>query len=280
METVADVSLTGRIVYLVSSDVREYDLVTGERRIVYGVDNAYLWKPLIKVDDRSFIIHWAKSDGSKEITLVTNGQARGLGEKGRTAAIFPAHNKLFYFSRPPGSFYEATFRDNRLESPRLLRGGLTPNYPVFVISDNELLVRQDHGGPYMKYDLRTGLFVDTAVKEHCFPLAWRSKTQELVCHNDGKPRSSHLFDLVTLDGRRRPIPGLRDNVVAYVPQGDYLIMGRGRWTWDFPRFFRMGERSDLALYFFATGTDRLVEKDVPIGGWGNTIWYPSQRSNP
>ena len=75
----SDVLLTGRIVYVVSDDVQEYDLVTGERRELYRHDGL-LGPPITAADDNSFIVRGGLIGDSRGMLLVDGeGRAHQLG---------------------------------------------------------------------------------------------------------------------------------------------------------------------------------------------------------
>ena len=273
-EAGSEMTLTGRIVYVVSSDVQEYDLVSGERREVYRHASS-LDSPITAVDESSFIVGGVVTGGKLGMLLVgADGRAHELG-KGHNQAFFPAHGKLLYLSVPPGQshphLHEATLRENRLESPRVVDKDPFFGAPILAISDDELLVRRRHG-PYTKYDLGTGLFVDLPI-ENCWPAAWRSQTQEVICVDE--TRKGGGYALVGLDGRRRPVPGLKGLAVAvYVPSGDYVLAGKPRWSWSGSR---SGEVMDLYSYDFSTNARRRIAKDVTVGLTRNTYWSPMRR---
>ena len=260
-----ETALSGRIVYIVSNDVQEYDLASGKRRELYRNNDGILDGPITKVSELSFIV---KGGGTMRL-VGADGQAHVLG-KGSKPVFFPAHGKLLYLSHK--HLYEAKLRDNRLESQRVVSEGPFSSYPTLAISDHELLVGQD-SGPYVKYDLRTGSFVDTQIEE-CWPAAWRSRTQEVICVDEAsKPIRGHSgYALVGLDGQRRRVPGLLKLAVAvYVPQDDYVLAGRTRWSWS-----RGGETTDLVAYDFSTGAVRRIANRVPVGLGKHTFWSPTR----
>ena len=165
-EADSEVPLTGRIVYVVSDDVREYDLVTGKRRELYR-DDGLLDSPITAVDRTSFIVSGGLIGDSFGMLLVDGDcRAHQLG-LGSGQVFFPAHGKLLYLSTPAGEahlrLHVATLRENRLQSPRVVGDEPISFYPMLPISDNELLVRRDRG-PYMKYDLRTGSFEELPIE--------------------------------------------------------------------------------------------------------------------
>ena len=267
--------LTGRLVYVVSDDVREYDLASGKRRVLFRHDGL-LSPPLIDVDGTRFIVKRFLTGGMFLVGM--DGQAHELG-KGSDYEFFPAHGKLLYLTIPPGQsqsyplLHEATLRENRLESPRVAGGGPITSgrgRSILAISDDEALMeRYDEGyfinRRYTIYDLRTGLFTDLDFsRETCRAMAWRTRTQELICAD---PNGWALY---SLDGRRTPIPGLRKRkfaIAVYVPQGDYVLGGGWRWSW------KRGEIIDLHSYHFSTGGARRVAKRISVGG-GNAFWLP------
>lgn len=271
-EAGSDVPLTGRIVYVVSDDVREYDLVTGERRELYR-DDGLLDPPITAVDRTSFIVSGGLIGDSLGMLLVDgDGRAHQLG-LGSGQVFFPAHGKLLYLNTPPGQshirLHEATLRQNGLVSSRVVGNMPVSGYRMLAMSDDELLVRR-HRGPYMKYDLRTGLFEDLPI-ENCSPAAWRSRTREVICVDESAKAGGYA--LVGLDGRRRPVPGLNGLAVAvYEPAGDYVLAGRARWSWS-----RGGEVTDLVSYDFATDAVRRIAKHVSVGLGRNAFWSPARR---
>ena len=202
-----------------------------------------------------------------------DGKAHALG-KGYKHAFLPAHRKLLFVLSLPGEshlrLHEATLRNNRLESQRIVgEGPFSGTYPVLTISDDELLIRR-HRGPYTKYDLRTGSFIDLSI-EQCWPTAWRSQTQEVICVDE--TRKDGGYALVGLDGSRRPVPGLAAlSVAAYVPQGDYVLAGKPRWSWS-----RGGEVTDLFWYDFSSDAARRIAKGVTVGSDKNAFWTPTRR---
>lgn len=268
--------LTGRLVYVVSDDVREYDLASGERRVPFRYD-AFLYPPITDVDETRFIVNTLRTD---MLLVGMDGHAHVLG-KGHHQEFFPAHGKLLYTDVPPGQSYaqlhEATLRENRLESPRVVGGGPIDSTlygrSILTISDDEALIRR-HDGSYTNkrysiYNLRTGVFTDLDVPTRtCVAAAWRSRTQELICL-DPSAQKPGQYALVSLDGRRRtPVPGLTRLIVSvYVPQGDYVLAGKGRWSW------RYGEQIDLYSYHFSTGGVQRIAKKVPVGG-SSSFWLP------
>ena len=272
LEMEDEMTLTGRIVYIVSNYVEEYDLVSGERRELYR-DDFSLDSPITAVDRTSFIVGGGRVDDSAGMLLVDgDGQAHQLGT-GYNQVYFPAHGKLLYLSIPPGQsdirLHEAALRENRLVSPRVVGDvPISPHPMLLAMSADELLVKRDRG-PYMRYDLRTGLFVDLPI-EKCWATAWRSRTQEVICLDiSTKDRETVL---VGLDGRKRSVQGLAElSVAAYVPQGDYVLAGRPRWSWT-----RGGEVTDLFSYDFSSGTVRRIAKEVLVGS-RNAYWSPTRR---
>ena len=263
----SEMTLSGRIVHVVSNNVQEYDLVSGERRELYRHDFV-LGVPITKVNETAFIVR-----ASPKMFLVgSDGRAHELG-KGHSQVFFPAHGKLLYLSIPPGQshlhLHEATLRENRLESSRVVSEGPFSSYPTLAMSDDELLIRRRRG-PYTKYDLRTGLFVDLPI-EKCVPAAWRSRTQEVICIDESTKDRGYV--LVGLDGRKRPVQGLAKlSVAVYVPQGDYVLAGRARWSWS-----RGGEVIDPFSYDFSSGTVRRIAKEVTVGSSKNAFWSPTRR---
>ena len=114
-----------------SDDVREYDLVSEERRELYRHESS-LDVPITAVDETSFIIGGSFAGGGSGMLLIgADGRAHELG-RGGSQVYFPAHGKLLYLASPPGEYhahlYEATLRENRLESPRV---GNTIYGPVY-----------------------------------------------------------------------------------------------------------------------------------------------------
>ena len=271
LEMEDEMTLTGRIVYVVSNYVEEYDLVSGERRELYR-DDFSLDSPITAVDRTSFIVGGGRVDDSAGMLLVDgDGQAHQLGT-GYNQVYFPAHGKLLYLTIPPGQsdirLHEAALRENRLVSPSVVGDVPISSYPMLAMSADELLVKRDRD-PYMRYDLRTGLFVDLPI-EKCWAAAWRSRTQEVICIDESTKDRRKV--LVGLDGRKRPVQGLAGfTVAAYVPQGDYVLARRPRWSWT-----RGGEVGDLFSYDFSSGTVRRIAKEVSVG-YRNAYWSPTRR---
>jgi len=266
----SEMALFGRIVYIRSEKVQEYDLVSGKRKELYRHDGGLLYHPITEVNETTFIVGTLRG----EMLLVgADRQAHVLGEGG-PQVFFPAHGKLLYLD---GTFlYEATLQDRRLQALGVVsEGPFTPNYPLLAISDDELLVRRRRG-PYVKYDLRTGTLVDTSI-EKCYAAAWRSRTREVICVDElsapVKRRSGYA--LVGMDGRRRQVSGLlKLAVAAYVPPMDYVLAGRARWSGRW-----LAEIMDLVSYDFSTTAVRRIAKNVPVGLGRGAFWSPTRREN-
>ena len=263
----SEMALFGRIVYMVSDEVQEYDLVSGKRRELYRHDEGLLSSPITEVNETTFIVRTLRG----EMLLVgADRQAHVLGT-GAGQVFFPAHGKLLYLDS--SYLYEATLQDRRLEPLRVVsEGPFTANYRPLAISDDELLVRRKRG-PYVKYDLRTGTLVDTSI-EKCYAAAWRSRTREVICVDElsapDKGRSGYA--LVGMDGRRRRVPGLWSlAVAAYVPPIDYVLGGRTRWSWRW-----LAERTDLVSYDFSTAAVRRIAKNIPVGLGRGAFWSPTR----
>ena len=263
-ESVEGVSPVGYVVFSAGDTVWEYDFASGERRSLYRRDG-WLSSPLIQVDEASFIT----IGGIDRMLLIkSGGKAYFLG-KGRDPAFFPTHDKLLFFSFPPGEtsphLYEATLRGHQLESWSVIAKA---NASVaFPISDDELLFRD---GILRKYDLRTGELIDLPIRD-CWPKVWRSRTKEIICYDE--KAKEDVF--VNLDGHKRSTPKAMESIVEaiYVAQGDYVLGGQTRWDWD---WMRSGEVIDLVLYDPSTDTIRRLAKKITIRSPSNAFWTPDR----
>jgi hypothetical protein len=74
------------------------------------------------------------------------------------------------------------------------------------------------GGRVWKYSIASSTLSPTAV-ERCLPMAWRSKTGQLICQDV----HSHEIYLSYLNGRATRVPVTSDDVLDYSPNYDTII---------------------------------------------------------
>lgn len=74
------------------------------------------------------------------------------------------------------------------------------------------------GGRVWKYSFASSTLSPTAV-EGCLPMAWRSKTRQLICQD----LHSHEIHLSYLNGRATAVPVKSDDVLGYSPNYDAII---------------------------------------------------------
>jgi hypothetical protein len=77
-----------------------------------------------------------------------------------------------------------------------------------------------------KYSIASSLLSPTGV-ERCLPMAWRSKTAQLICQNVDDRR----IYLAYLAGRSRPIPIRNSEVLGYSPTYDAVIYNEAYEAW-------------------------------------------------
>lgn len=235
--------LKGWLVYSPNGiDARLRNLSSGDDRLIY--DDSRINSPLFRFGlvgnnvtlvDHNNVIFASPEYGRAGLYLIRRGKVFVLIEDKtgsiifRNPVFFAAHEKLLYVREERDAagdemayLYEATIKGDPIKKKSfeaIPKSQIDGSY-IFLtkISDDKLLFKH-HSTGYVLYDLKTSQFLNilTRLEEDCSPIAWRGKTEELIC---GEPRDLYLWDM---DGNKRRIPGEVPHVVnAYVP-GDYLI---------------------------------------------------------
>lgn len=135
-------------------------------------------------------------------------------------------------------------------------------YPPVIVSDDAVVYR-DRDGRVKMFDLENNQ-ISVLNLSDCYPVLWRSVTQQLVCINAYASNTSYFY-LISLDGKGRQRLPIRYGPFVYIRHYDLMLLSSvsGSFSW---RYMRPDERMDMWSYNFKSGE---VEKF--LAGYGAVI---------
>lgn len=261
LNTVADMNLSGKLVYASSEAVYELDLSSLEKRIIYAPRHLLAGHDITRVGNGMVVETF-----DSEIYFVSKaGDGHRLGQ-GAHPVYVSKHRTLFFYSNvhgePRSRLYKARLNNGELGPRQEIDAGPFGVAPaVLVVSKDEIVFKRDTGELF-KYNLRSGDISKLPI-EGCYPVAWRSTTSEMLCE-DHEARSEYL---ISLDGRTRTKVPLLNRIThgPYLPTRDSLLGSDTRFS------FLKGEVLDLYLCDFSNKTLHKIKEAAPIGA-GNAFW--------
>lgn len=143
-------------------------------------------------------------------------------------------------------------------------------YPPVVVSDHAVVYRGQNGKVKL-FDLANDRLSVLNISD-CYPVLWRSVTQQLVCISAYASNSSYFY-LISLDGKGKERLPIRYGPIVYIARYDLMLLSgvRGAFSW---RYMRPYETSDLWSYNFKT---REVEKFLPGGqAMIGAVYFPDK----
>lgn len=109
-------------------------------------------------------------------------------------------------------------------------------YAPVVVSDDAVVYR-DRDGRVKMFNLATNQVSVLNITD-CYPVLWRSATQQLMCINSYASNSSYFY-LIGLDGNRREKLPIRYGPFVYIRRYDLMLLssvsdwGADLWSYDF-----------------------------------------------
>lgn len=243
-------------------------LRTGKRRILASVADPEKWVRvsgfggLAPVESGRWAVDLCRLEGNPPCALyfieLKNGKASYWREGAAVYPTTPGGPLLVYsehegLTKPFLVWSGAEKREDVLLFDELF--SLTRR-PVVVSSDTIVLDAANEFSA-LTVSIDTGATGQWPNGDGCRPVAWRSKTQQLVC----EAGPSYFFYL-DRTGRRSDVHkrvAQIDFVIDYVADIDALIGVRTVLEW-----FPLGERTDLVVVDLASGAMWEIEKDVRI----------------
>lgn len=184
--------------------------------------------------------------------------------EGNVPVCVKKHKKMFFYKRYEGDTFflvisncddsgsvEKLFKTKH----RGLLGEGDTQPAVVQIGADEILYRDQQTGLLTRYLIRESRSISTGIVG-CIPVAWRSKTKQVLCRSVGTAKEyvgNYLLNLET--GSEEVIPeNPRLGGAVYLVESDAVIHRRTGYR------FPIGERYDTFLYYFESGVNvRIVE---------------------
>lgn len=188
------------------------------------------------------------------------------------AVSLPKHKAIVFGGMKKGSTQGGMYwvRLSDLSDWHLIDTNASFEYPPVIVSDDAVVYRDQNGAVKM-FDLASNRLSALNISD-CYPVLWRSATQQLLCISAYASNSSYFY-LISLDGKGKERLPIRYGPFVYIPRYDLMLLSgvHGAFSW---RYLKPYETSDLWSYDFRT---RKVEKFL-TGGQAmiGAVYFPDK----
>lgn len=252
-------------------------------RSIYAIDNNHLlinalqFGPMQSGDARQIAERTSRGYTPSNRVFVLDLTNRTLARifvnaSAQDAVFLPGHEAIVFGGMKKGSTRGGLYWIQRSDPDdwHMIDTNVSYEYPPVVVSDDAVVYRDQNGAVKM-FDLVSNRLSVLNISD-CYPVLWRSATQQLVCISAYASNSSYFY-LISLDGKGRERLPIRYGPFVYIPRYDLMLLSgvRGAFSW---RYLRPYETSDLWSYDFKT---RKVEMFLPRGqAMLGAVYFPNK----